>query len=70
MTKIRNFFKRKQKPNDPQFDDGKILVYEAITGDTNKDPEYVIEVTQKLPWWGWVMFFVGVAIVFYSYLNY
>lgn len=63
-------FKKKQIPQDPQFDDGRVLIYEAITGDTNKDPEYVMEVTQKLPWWGWVMFFLGVAIVFYSYLNY
>jgi len=63
-------FKKKQIPQDPHFDDGRVLVYEAITGDTNKDPEYVMEVNQKLPWWGWVMFFVGVVIVFYSYLNY
>ena len=71
MKKITNFFKRKNSnQNEHRFDDGRILMYEAITGDTNKDPEYVVEVTQKIPWWGWVMFFTGVAIVFYSYLNY
>jgi uncharacterized membrane protein YdcZ (DUF606 family) len=63
-------FKRKPKIDNPEFNDGKILVYEALTGDTNKDPEYVVEITQKFPWWGWVVFFLGVAIVFYSYLNY
>ena len=63
-------FKRKTKIDNPEFNDGKILVYEALTGDTNKDPEYVVEITQKFPWWGWVVFFLGVTIVFYSYLNF
>ena len=63
-------FKRKPKIDSPEFNDGKILVYESLTGDINKDPEYVVEITQKFPWWGWVVFFLGVAIVFYSYLNY
>lgn len=41
-----------------------ILLVEAIVGG-NKDPEYVTEVTQPMPWWGWIITIAGASIMTY-----
>ena len=41
-----------------------VLLVEAIVGG-NKDPQYVTEVTQPMPWWGYVISIVGMSIMTY-----
>jgi hypothetical protein len=41
-----------------------VLLVEAIVGG-NKDPQYVTEVTQPMPWWGYIISIAGMSIMTY-----
>lgn len=41
-----------------------VLLVEAIVGG-NKNPEYVTEVTQPVPWWGWIITIAGISLMTY-----
>lgn len=69
LNHSKRMFKKIPILDKETINDTTILLWESIFGG-NKNPKYVVEVKQPMPFSGWVITFNGLFIMFFTAINY